>query len=111
MIKFNPSTRSQGGLISTWTFLRESRSVRPAETNRLTLPPPSASDGPNYIKGNSVNVATSGLIFIITAMLLIWMRRDNKKRDEGYYDSNVDGLSPTELELLGNRHPGFRYRY
>ncbi len=80
-----------GGLISTWTFLPH--------------------DAPNYITGNAINIGTSSAIFIVAALLLVWMRRDNKKRDAGQYDFRLDSLDQQAASKLGNDHPGFRYRY
>ncbi len=80
-----------GALISTWTFL--------------------PGDAPNYIKANSINIGTGSGIIVIAALLLVWMMRENKKRNSGRYDYILDGLSTDEIATLGNDHPGFRYRY
>jgi sugar phosphate permease len=80
-----------GALISTWTFLPK--------------------DAPNYINANSINIGTGSGIIITAALLLVWMLRDNKKRDMGRYDDRLEGLSTDEITDLGNDHPGFRYRY
>jgi hypothetical protein len=80
-----------GALVSTWTFLPK--------------------DAPNYIKGNAINIGTSSCIFIIAAGLLVWMKRENNRRERGEYDYRLEGLTVEEMAALGNDHPGFRYRY
>ncbi|KAJ9102006.1 hypothetical protein QFC19_004931 [Naganishia cerealis] len=79
-----------GGLISTWSFLPK--------------------DGPNYPIGNGLNLATSSCIFAISGGLLLFIRSNNKKRDQGQYDHYLDGVQPEEAYKLGNNHPGFRYK-
>jgi hypothetical protein len=60
---------------------------------------------------NGLNAATGSTIFFLTLGLLIWMRRDNAKREAGKYDHRLDGLTLEESNVLGNAHPGFRYKY
>jgi hypothetical protein len=80
-----------GGLISTWSAL--------------------PSDAPNYPILNGLNLAVGGTIFISATGLLIWMKRDNIKRERGDYDDRIEGLSIEETAALGNDHPGFRNQY
>lgn len=79
-----------GGLISTWSFL--------------------PSDAPNYRIGNGLNLATSSTILILSILLLLWMKRSNKKRAEVDVDSELAGKSAGEIEDLDWRHPSFRWR-
>lgn len=78
-----------GGLISTWSFVPK--------------------DGPNYPIGNGLNLATSGTIFVIGALTLFWMYRDNRKRDGRSPEEELAGLTQEQVEDLDWRHPGFRW--
>jgi hypothetical protein len=79
-----------GGLISTWSFL--------------------PFDGPNYKIGNSLNLATSSCVLISSIFLLLWMNRNNKKRESVDVDQELAGKSTGEIEDLDWRHPSFRWR-
>jgi sugar phosphate permease len=79
-----------GGLISTWSFL--------------------PFDGPNYKIGNSLNLATSSTILILSILLLFWMKRSNKKRETVNVDQELAGKSVGEIEDLDYKHPSFRWR-
>lgn len=79
-----------GGLISTWSFL--------------------PWDAPNYHIGNGLNLATSGTILIVSALTLVWMKKDNKKRDEWDVDEELRGMSPEQIEDLDWKHPAFRWK-
>ncbi|KAI1362265.1 MFS transporter [Xylaria arbuscula] len=79
-----------GGLISTWTYL--------------------PFDGPDYPIGNGINLASASLILIISALQLVWMAWDNKRRNAQYVDSELEGISQAEQERLEWKHPNFRWR-
>jgi hypothetical protein len=79
-----------GGLISTWSFL--------------------SSDGPHYPIGNGLNLATSSVILVSSILLLLWIRRSNRKRENVDVDSELAGKSREEIEDLDWRHPSFRWR-
>lgn len=79
-----------GSLISTWTFL--------------------PWDGPNFPIGVGLNFATSSSILIISTLALLWMHRDNRKRDGVDADSELAGKSPEQIEELEWKHPGFRWK-
>ncbi|KAF1850536.1 MFS general substrate transporter [Cucurbitaria berberidis CBS 394.84] len=79
-----------GGLISTWSFL--------------------PFDAPNYRIGNGLNLATSSMILISSTLLLLWMKRSNKKRESVNVDQELAGKSVGEIEDLDWRHPSFRWR-
>ena len=79
-----------GGLISTWSFL--------------------PFDGPNYPIGNGLNLATSSTILLSSIALLLWMIRDNKKREKVDVDAALRGLSMKQIQDLDWRHPGFRWK-
>jgi hypothetical protein len=81
-----------GGLIATWSFL--------------------PWDKPDYRIGNGLNLAAVGAIFVISTSSLLWMARDNRRRErnlEREYEK-VEGLGPTEMGNLDWKHPGFRWK-
>jgi hypothetical protein len=80
-----------GGLISTWSALPR--------------------DAPNYPILNGLNLAVGATMFCLAGGLLIWMKRDNAKRERGDYDYRMEGMTVEESAVLGNDHPGFRYQY
>jgi hypothetical protein len=79
-----------GGLISTWAFL--------------------PFDGPNYHIGNGLNLATSSVILLLSILLLLWMVRDNKKRELIDVDAELEGKSLKQIQDLDWRHPAFRWK-
>lgn len=79
-----------GGLISTWSYV--------------------PWDAPDYPIGNGLNLACSSLILICALFILLWMWRDNKKRDRRNIDRELDGLAPREIEDLEWKHPAWRWR-
>ncbi|RYP58599.1 hypothetical protein DL769_008886 [Monosporascus sp. CRB-8-3] len=79
-----------GGLIATWSYL--------------------SWDGPNYPIGNGLNLAASSLILIISSLTLLWMTRDNKKREQRNVDDELQGLTQSQIESLEWKHPAFRWR-
>lgn len=79
-----------GGLISTWSFL--------------------PFDGPNYHIGNGLNLATSSTILLLSILLLLWMKRDNKNRDKRDIDAELAGKTQIEQQDMDWKHPGWRWR-
>ncbi|KAF4463548.1 mfs transporter [Fusarium albosuccineum] len=79
-----------GGLVSSWSFL--------------------PWDAPDYHIGNGLNLATSGTILILSILTLLWMWRDNKKRDGWNVEEELAGMSQEEVEDLDWKHPAFRWR-
>ncbi|KAI0433791.1 MFS transporter [Xylaria sp. FL1042] len=79
-----------GGLISTWTYL--------------------PFDSPDYKIGNGINLAAASLILVVSACQVVWMKWDNKRRQERDVDGELRGLTQTEIESLEWKHPGFRWR-
>ena len=79
-----------GGLISTWTYL--------------------PFDGPNYKIGNGINLAAASIILVVSALQLLWMAWDNKRRNTKDIDAELEGISQAEQERLEWKHPGFRWR-
>ena len=79
-----------GGLVSTWSYQAK---YAPAQT-----------------PGNSLNVATSSLILLLTISLWLWQIKENKAKEAGRDDHFLEGKTPEEIALLEQDHPGFRYR-
>lgn len=79
-----------GGLISTWSFL--------------------SWDGPDYHIGNGLNLATSSTTLVISLLALLWMWRDNKKREARSVEEELAGLTEHEIRDLDWKHPAFRWR-
>ncbi|PLB39068.1 putative MFS transporter [Aspergillus candidus] len=79
-----------GGLISTWSFL--------------------PFDGPDFPIGNGLNLATSTATAILGALLWMWMRWDNRRRDGIDVDQALAGMSQRQIQDLDWKHPGFRWR-
>lgn len=80
-----------GGLIACWSYLTK--------------------DAPDFLPGNALNVGASCAIVIMVALLTLYLRNENKRREEGKRDNRLDALPLGEQELLGHNHPAFRYRY
>lgn len=89
-IGMNVMMGNVGGLISAWSFL--------------------PWDAPNYHIGNGLNLATSGVILIVSSLTLVWMKRENKKKDSRDVDGELSGLTQEEIEDLDWKHPAFRWR-
>ncbi|KAK1995425.1 major facilitator superfamily transporter [Colletotrichum falcatum] len=79
-----------GGLISTWSFL--------------------PWDGPNYRIGNGLNLATCSVVLVISTLALIWMKRDNRRREGRNVQEELSGLSQQEESDLDWKHPSFRWK-
>jgi hypothetical protein len=83
---------SCGALISTWSFL--------------------PWDAPNYFIGNGLNFATTTCIGLLSVVMLLWMRHDNRKRDRVQAEemAKLCDLEKSSLESLEWRHPKWRWR-
>lgn len=77
-------------LVSTWAFL--------------------PWDAPNYHVGNGLNLATSIAIFIVSVMLLAFMKWDNKRREGKDVDAELAGKNVQSIEDLDWKHPSFMWR-
>lgn len=90
-IAMNVMAANIGGLISSWAFL--------------------PFDAPDYHIGNGLNLATSGTILVLGTVMLLWMKRDNKKRGSKDVDAELRGLTQEQIEALDWKHPAFQWRY
>ncbi|KAF2123503.1 MFS general substrate transporter, partial [Dothidotthia symphoricarpi CBS 119687] len=81
-----------GGLISTWIYLPH--------------------DSPRYVIGNSINMACAISWTGIAIGAGVWMKYDNKKRDEREAGSHEElaGLTQKEIQDLEWKHPGWRWK-
>lgn len=89
-ISVNVMVGNIGGLISTWSFL--------------------GWDAPDYHIGNGLNLATSSTVLLVTSLTLLWMTRDNKRREGVSVEEELAGISPEEASDLDWKHPSFRWR-
>ncbi|KAM0749138.1 MFS general substrate transporter [Meredithblackwellia eburnea MCA 4105] len=80
-----------GGLVATWTFL--------------------PTDAPNYRHGNSANLGTGTAMLVLASCLWVWQARENRRKEAGHHDHELEGKTTEEIEHLGIRHPGFRYEH
>ncbi|KAF9466150.1 MFS general substrate transporter [Collybia nuda] len=85
-----PGIGTFGSIIAVWTYI--------------------PTDAPNYHNGNSLNLATSCAASMLTFMLFLFFRWENRKRDRGERDYRLEGKTSAEIEQLGYLHPEFRYQ-
>ncbi|PHH74923.1 hypothetical protein CDD82_4712 [Ophiocordyceps australis] len=78
-----------GGLISGWSYL--------------------PWDAPNYRIGNGLNLATSATIVLLGTLMLLWMDKDNQRRQRLHVDIELQDLTSKQLEDLDWKHPSFRW--
>lgn len=79
-----------GGLIASWSFL--------------------PGDHPNYHIGNGLNLGTSATMLILTIVMEVWMRSNNRQRSRRDSNAELDRLDAAQIEDLDWKHPGFRWR-
>ncbi|KAI1858758.1 uncharacterized protein JN550_012508 [Neoarthrinium moseri] len=78
-----------GSIAATWSYLN-------------------TDAGTGYRIGNSLNTATAISVIIASLLLVVYQRRENKKRAEGGRDYRLE--APEEkVATLGHLHPQFRY--
>jgi hypothetical protein len=78
-----------GGLIATWSYLPR--------------------DTPHYRIGNGLNLATSSSILVLGLATLVWMKRDNRKREKWTTERGSEHLTGSEAEKLDWKNPDFRW--
>ncbi|PHH92085.1 hypothetical protein CDD83_9021 [Cordyceps sp. RAO-2017] len=79
-----------GGLISGWSFL--------------------PWDAPDYRIGNGLNLATASTILIVSILIMCWLHRDNERRRRHDADTQLQGLTPDQIEDLDWKHPAFQWK-
>ncbi|RPB14106.1 MFS general substrate transporter [Morchella conica CCBAS932] len=83
------SVGTAGAILATWTYI--------------------PSDGPNYIKGHSINLGAQAIAATISICAVLYIRWENSLRNRGGRDYRLQGLTEEEARGLGYRHPEFRY--
>lgn len=81
-----------GALVATWTYL--------------------PWDAPKYMLGNGINLACAAAWTGIGIGAGMWMKYDNKKRDERQAAGmeEIAGLTQLEIQDLEFRHPAWRWK-
>ncbi|KAH6685921.1 major facilitator superfamily domain-containing protein [Plectosphaerella plurivora] len=88
-IGFNVMLGNLGGLIATWSYL--------------------PWDSPNYRIGNGLNLATSSSILVVSLVTMVWMKNDNKRRDQRAALADTAELNAADVDRLDWKHPEFRW--
>lgn len=78
-----------GGLIATWSYL--------------------PWDSPHYRIGNGLNLATSSSILVVSLVTMVWMKNDNKRRDQRAALADTAELNAADVDRLDWKHPEFRW--
>lgn len=67
-------------------------------------------DGPVYPIGNGLDSGTSTTLTILTAVMIFWIRRDNKKRRQVDSGRGLQWMTSKEIQDLDWKHPDFRWK-
>ncbi|KAK4097324.1 MFS general substrate transporter [Parathielavia hyrcaniae] len=78
-----------GGIVATWTYVQ--------------------ADSPRYFTGHSINLGGQVAVVCLSIFGILYCAHENRLRAAGKRDHRLEGLTEQEQELLGNRHPSFRY--
>jgi drug/metabolite transporter (DMT)-like permease len=78
-----------GSVIATWAYL--------------------PTDAPRYKTGHYINLGAEALVCILGLTGIIYIRWENRVRDKGGRNERLVGLTEDEVQVLGFRHPEFRY--
>lgn len=116
-----------GGLISTWTFLPYvqppsavetaavsssfTRSHSPASSELADLLVLRRRHAPRYLPGNAFNLAGSSIMLILSIAIWLWMRKENRAKENGRDDHYIEGKTDQEIADLNQKHPAFRFAY
>lgn len=68
-------------------------------------------DAPRYIAGHAVTLAMVALAVIIYALMSLYLRQQNRRREAGKEDSKLAGRGENEIAELGDENPKFMYTY
>ncbi len=58
-----------------------------------------------YITGHAINIGVLVLCLVVTSTTMLYSEMENAKRERGERDDRLTG----DQNLLGHRHPSFRY--
>lgn len=86
---FTVSIGSCGGLLATWTYL--------------------PSQAPDYRAGHIINLCAGIVVIVVSAVVSVIVRWENRQREQGKRDYILDGLTEEQISQLGHSHPKFRY--
>ncbi|CRK47362.1 hypothetical protein BN1723_007501 [Verticillium longisporum] len=64
---------------------------------------------PRFIAGYAASAGMLVVSLVLNIALHLHFKRQNRLRDEGKQDHLMDGLSPLEIEALGEKSPRFRF--
>jgi len=80
-----------GAIVSTWVYLPQ--------------------DSPTFHKGHAINLGAGSAGLLLCACMIVYIRWENGKRAKGERDHRLDGFTSEEeaSQLLGDKHPSFRY--
>ena len=78
-----------GSIAATWSYINTDAST-------------------GYRIGNSLNTATAATVIITSLGLVLYQRRENKKRAAGARDYRLQMLAE-KVATLGHLHPDYRY--
>ena len=84
-----PGLGTIGSVVSTWTY-----------TNDFA---------PNYRPGNALNLGTTSTVFLLALGTLLYVKRENRRHESGYYDHLFEGKTDEQIAGLGQKHPRFRF--
>lgn len=68
------------------------------------------ADAPDYRIGTGVNLAASVLVLVLAIVVILWLDRDNKRRDTRDVEAELEGLNQTAIQSLDWKHPAFRWK-
>lgn len=69
-----------------------------------------SADAPSYYPGHGTVLAYLTLfLFVGSVAEYFLLRRENRKRRRGDRDHRVEGLTPEEIQQLGDKRPDFIY--
>lgn len=63
------------------------------------------------LAGNTLNLVGGMVQCFLSIGLWYWQWRENKQKEAGRDDHYLEGKTDAEIAALGQKHPGFRYKY
>ncbi|CAL3973279.1 unnamed protein product [Diplocarpon coronariae] len=67
------------------------------------------ADKPRYIRGHAITLSLVGFACIVYALMWYVYDRANKRREAGFEDYKVEGMSEDEIAELGDGSPRYKY--
>ncbi|KAF7553070.1 hypothetical protein G7Z17_g3910 [Cylindrodendrum hubeiense] len=78
-----------GSITATWSYISTDAST-------------------GYRIGNALNTATAASVIVASLLLVVYQKRENAKREQGFRDYRLQA-SGDKVATLGHLHPQFRY--